>query len=549
MSRRLRAADPEQELLESPELVSLVRLLTRVEGFALAFLESNVPVTAERIVGELIRALEARGRRGRLLRLDEAEEDLLGRLRDLTPPVPPGEALFVLGFERAIPSRVAFPPALTRLNRAREQFRELASPLVLVLPRYALDQLSREAPDFWAWRSGVFEARVEKARLERMVHDVSQPSSADYENLSAERKREHLEVLRGLLTEIEARGDGMRRARGNLHFRIALLLDTTGQWPEAEAAAAKALELAQDADDRQGEAAAGHQLGILAERRGDLAAAEEWYRKALEIVKALDDRSSMAASYHHLGWVAQHRGDLVAAEERYRESLEINEGLGDRAAVARTCHQLGNVAQLRGDLEAAEAWYQEALEIDETLGDQAGMAITYRELGRLAQLRGDLAAAEEWYRTGLDVFEGLGNWPVMASSYIHLGMLNQDRGELVAAEERYRKGLEIFEGLGNRPGMASAYGQLGLLAEARGETAEALDWTIRCVAQFSEFPHPATGPGPDQLARLTGILGKDALKASWQRLTGAPLPGVVADFVAGQLARAEDDSESPLADS
>ncbi len=468
MSRRLRAAGSEQDLLAAPELASLVRLLTRVEGFAIAFLECNVPASAERIVGDLIRGLETRGRRGRLLRLDEAEEDLLGRLRGLTPPVAPGEALFVLGFERAIPSRVEFPPALTRLNRAREQFRELALPLVLVLPRYALDQLSREAPDFWAWRSGVFEARVEEARLKRMFHDVTQPGSADYENLSADRKREHLEVLRGLLAELEAQDSGKQRARGKLHYRIARLLDTTGQWPEAEAAAAKALELAQAIDDRWTVAAAGHQLGILAQHSGDLAAAEERYRKSLEIKDALGNRPGMATSYHQLGIVAQHRGDLAAAEDWYRKSLEIEDELGNRPGMAGSNHQLGRVAQECGDLAAAEDWYRKALEIEEALGD--------------------------------------------------------------------------------RSGMASSYGQLGLLAEARGEPEATLDWMIRCVAQFSEFPHPATGPGADHLARLTGILGKDALKTRWQRLTGDPLPAAVADFVARQLARAEDTAESPPAD-
>ncbi len=502
MSRRLRAADPEQDPLEAPELVPLVRLLTRVEGFAIAFLECNVPVSAERIASELIRGLEARGRRGRLVRLEEAEENLLGHLRGLTPPAPPGEALFVLGFERAIPSQVAFPPALTRLNRAREQFRELALPLILVLPRYALDQLSREAPDFWAWRSGVFEVREEEEHLERMVHDVTRPGPGDYGNLSAVRKREHLEVLRGLLAELEARGDG-ERARGELHYRIARLLRSMGQWPEAEAAAAKALELAREAGDRRAIAAAGHKLA----------------------------------------WVTQDRGDLEAAEEGYRKSLEVGEALGDKTCIAASYHQLGMVAQDRGDLAAAEDWYRKALEVFEALGSKTGIASSYHQLGRVAQDRGDLATAEDWYRKALEIDEALGDKTGIAASYHHLGMVAQARGDLEAAEDRYRKSLEIKEALGNRPDKASTYGQLGLLAEARGEPAAALDWTIRCVTLFPEFPHPATGPGPQHLARLTGISGKDALEAGWQRLTGGALPAAVADFVARQLARAEDASE------
>ena len=57
--------------------------------------------------------------------------------------------------------------------------------------------------------------------------------------------------------------------------------------------------------------------------------------------------------------------------------------------------------------------------------------------------------------------------------------------------------------------------------------AAALDWMVRCVALFAEFPHPATGPGPHHLARLTRTLGLPALEQSWQRCTGRPLPATV----------------------
>ena len=74
--------------------------------------------------------------------------------------------------------------------------------------------------------------------------------------------------------------------------------------------------------------------------------------------------------------------------------------------------------------------------------------------------------------------------------------------------------------LGDRPGMALTYGQLGLLAEARQQPAIALEQTVRCVALFDQFPHPATGPGPYHLVRLTGQLGLGALEGTWSKVTG-----------------------------
>jgi hypothetical protein len=64
----------------------------------------------------------------------------------------------------------------------------------------------------------------------------------------------------------------------------------------------------------------------------------------------------------------------------------------------------------------------------------------------------------------------------------------------------------------------------GLLAEARQQPDHALDWTVRCVTLFDQFPHPLTGPGPRHLARLTNLLGMPVLQTALQQITGQPVP-------------------------
>jgi tetratricopeptide (TPR) repeat protein len=199
------------------------------------------------------------------------------------------------------------------------------------------------------------------------------------------------------------------------------------------------------------------------------------------------------------------------------------------------------VAQRRGepaDRDAAEQWYRKSLAISEALKDRGGLAASYHQLGGLAYDRGHLAAAEEWYRKSLAISEALKDRPRMAATYHQLGMVAQRRGEPAdrdAAEQWYRKSLAISEALKDRPCMAATYGQLGLLAEQRGDVAAALDWTVRCVALFEEFPHPATRNGPHHLVRLTGMLGLPALEASWQRCSGVSLPPAIAQVVAARL--------------
>jgi tetratricopeptide (TPR) repeat protein len=274
-----------------------------------------------------------------------------------------------------------------------------------------------------------------------------------------------------------------------------------------------------------------HQLGLTAQDRGRLDDAEDWYRKALTINEELGNRPHMSAVYHQLGMTAQDRGRLDEAEDWYRKALTIEEELGNRPHMSAVYHQLGMTAQDRGRLDEAGDWYRKSLTIEEDLGNRPGMALTYHQLGNIAYLRGRLDEAEDWYRQALTIAEDLGDRPGMADTYHQLGMTAQARGRLDEAEDWYRKSLTIKEDLGDRPGMAMTYGQLGLLAEARHQPGQALDLTVRCVTMFDQFPHPATGPGPGHLARLTRLLGMPALEQSWQQVTGQPVPQPVRDYL------------------
>jgi tetratricopeptide (TPR) repeat protein len=122
-------------------------------------------------------------------------------------------------------------------------------------------------------------------------------------------------------------------------------------------------------------------------------------------------------------------------------------------------------------------------------------------------LRGRLDEAEDWSRKALTIFEEFDDRPHMADAYHLLGMIARRRERLDEAGNWYRKALTIKEDLRDLPGMAMTYGQLGLVAEARQQPGQALDWIVRCVTLFDQFPHPATGPGPVHLARLTKLLG------------------------------------------
>ena len=315
------------------------------------------------------------------------------------------------------------------------------------------------------------------------------------------------------------------------HHQLGSLAQKRGNLDTAEHRYQVALAIYQQVGDQPGIFSTYQQLGWIAQQRGDLDTAEHRYQQALTINKHLGSQRSLASSYSQLGLVAQQRGDLDTAEHRYQQALTINKHLGSQPAMAGCYHQLGMLAQDRRDLDTAEHWYQQALTINDHLGDQPGLAVTYHQLGTLAEDRKDLDTAEHWHQHALTINDGLGNQPGIATSCHHLGIVAQHRGDLDTAEHRYQQALTIIGQLGNPSGLVNIYGQLGLLAEARGIPQTALEWTIRAISLFPDFPHPATGPAPHHLVRLTTTLGWNTLHTTWQHITGQPTPPNVTAYI------------------
>ena len=304
-----------------------------------------------------------------------------------------------------------------------------------------------------------------------------------------------------------------------------------GHLDEAEDWYRKSLAITEKAGDKPRMASSYHQLGMVAENRGLFDEAEGWYRRSLAISEEMGDRAGMAGTYHQLGITAKGRGQLDQAEGWYRKSLVISEEVGDKPLIAVTYFQLGIIAQDRGRQDEAEGWYRRSLAISEEMGDRAGMVGAHERLGENARDRGRLDEAEGWYRRSLAISAAARDQRGMTLSSFQLGIIAQDRGRLDEAEGWYRKSLAISEVANSKPGMALIFGQLGLLAEHRGQPRSALEWKIKCVAMFSEFPHPMTGPAPAHIARLTATLGMDALETSWQEITSRPLPATVRKYV------------------
>jgi tetratricopeptide (TPR) repeat protein len=528
-------------------LRALERMLMRSEDFLIAFARVNVPSQRVELVKQLRDRLEAKGITLIEIDLREPIRDLFGEVqRALAAQYLPSlnmpkvqanrvrdaarYAIFVYGLEHSLPSSEIYHPALAVMNYKRENFRDaLHTPLVLWVPEFALQAIIEGAPDFWAWRSGVFEFASPRETAETTWRAIEpERGQIELSRLTLEEKRQRIQILSGLLAEYEDRADKdepeLAAIRMDLLNRIGMVNNFIGEYTLALDFYQRGLYIAQQKDAQAEIANFSHNIGMIHQDRGDYASALAQYEKSLKILEELGDRAGVASSLHQIGNLHYLRGDYDAALAQYEKSLKIFEELGNRAGMASSLHQIGRIHEDRGDYDAALAQYEKSLQIAEGLGNRAGVAISLHQIGMIHQKRGDYATALVQYEKSRKILEEIGDRANVARSLHQIGIINQERGDYAAALAQYEKSLKIKEELGDRAGVAHSRGQIGNLFTQTGRYAEAFEHLLFALATFAELQSPNAGIAANMLKDLRTQWGEANFDSAWQQATGTQAP-------------------------
>lgn len=130
--------------------------------------------------------------------------------------------LIVRGLEKSIGVFGDYPPVLQDLNFVRDAYkRTVPHPILFILPDYAINRIAKFAPDFWAWRSGVFRFHTTQTTKEYAI-DQTLNSEKTIDRLQLPEKQERIDLLHRLLMEYrptghQAIGDNLRNYSNILH--------------------------------------------------------------------------------------------------------------------------------------------------------------------------------------------------------------------------------------------------------------------------------------------------------------------------------------------
>ena len=326
-----------------PDLKRLRKAVQRAgDAFALFFVECNLPSLRDELADALAADMLPPPVRvdisllmGGTLALDEL---IALQVKDTPAPV------FLFGLEQWLPilSEDKLRSTVQQLNWRRNRYASLQRPLVIWLPRYALNILAEQTPDFYDWYSGVFvfqasaelQMQTEGRSLQTLWSD-SQVHAAD--RLSHEEKTRWLHTLRELL-QGHAQED---MGRTNLLNNLAYLIYSLGDNLQALEYYQQSLLISREIGDKSGEGATLNNMATIAHARGDYATALDYLEKSLAIQQEIGDAAGMCATLFNMGHIHRQNAEQDESMRLWVKAY----GIAKQLNLAQVLDALGNLAE------------------------------------------------------------------------------------------------------------------------------------------------------------------------------------------------------------
>ncbi len=350
--------------------------------------------------------------------------------------------LIIRGLEQSIGMTGDYPPMLQDLNFVRDDFvKSIPHPLLFCLPDYAITRLARYAPDFWAWKSGLFRFQTSPTTQANALAQTLD-SEKIRGSLDLAEKQERIDLLQRLLMEYQP--SGHKQTQANLKTCLNIL----------------------------------NELGVLYRSQGDVVKAEQMFQDALAQLTDEPELASVKASLlYGLGFLYDDLGKPEEAIALYEQSLELKERIGHVQGKAATLHQMAGIYADQGDVEKAVALYQQSLELTERIGDVQGKAATLHGMAGIYCNQGDVEKAIALYQQSLELKERIGHVQGKAATLHCMAIIYANQGEVEQAIALYQQSIEIEERIGNVQGKAATLVMIAQLLAMQGEFNKAIKYT------------------------------------------------------------------------
>lgn len=343
---------------------------------------------------------------------------LLQQLHDIQIEADKKLVLIVLGLEKSIGVFGDYPPILQDLNFVRDAYKNsIPHPLLLILPDYAITRLAKFAPDFWAWKSGVFLFKTSRSTQEyarSKTLDSNVPIGTPEKPESSER----IELLERLLMEYQPDGQHRFKTTNSSTCTCNTIL---------------------------------HQLGLAYLSQSNTRKAQEYLEEALKETQKSQDTQLQAKVYQALGNTYASRGYIENAESVYKKAesayecaLERFRYLQDEYGGISTVFCMGKLYFAQGEFDQAQKYYQSCLDYYKKSGDRYSQANIYDYMGRVSLRLREYEQAQQYFQKALDIYIESGDRYNQAGVYYEIGIASEELQEYEQASQYYGQAYDIY---------------------------------------------------------------------------------------------------------
>jgi tetratricopeptide (TPR) repeat protein/transcriptional regulator with XRE-family HTH domain len=313
----------------------------------------------------------------------------------------------------------------------------------------------------------------------------------------------------------------------------------TGNYRAAATVLEQALGIYRDLSSRLGQANALNHLGNVRRAMSDCPGSAQVLEQALGIYRDIGDRLGQADALNELGETRLHADDYPGAAQAQEQALGIYRDLGNRLGQANALNYLGGVRRSIGDYPGSAQVLEQALSIYRDLGDRRGQAIALYYLGDVWRRTGDYPAAAQVLEQALGIHRDLGDPRGQAIALNHLANVRLHTGDYPGSAQAQEQALNIYRDLGDRHGQARALNGRAALHRVSGDLVRAEEChqqalgLARDTASMWDEAHALAGLGrcakADGHATRAGALLRQALEI-FQQIGAAEALDVLAEL-------------------
>jgi tetratricopeptide (TPR) repeat protein len=242
--------------------------------------------------------------------------------------------------------------------------------------------------------------------------------------------------------------------------RFGMAYYSIGQVWQAKVYYQKALAIAREQKDKEGEGAWLGNLGTVYAALGETRRAIDTYEQALTIARDMGDRRGEGTHLGNLGNAYADLGETRRAVDYHNQALAIADEVGDRRNKGTCLGNLGLVYAEQGEIRRAIECYEQALAIDCDISDRGGEGAWLGNLGLAYADLGETRRAIDYCEQALAIARDIGDRREESIILANLGEAMVCLSRFDEAMPSYRQAIEVADKIGF-PGVQN-YARWGL---------------------------------------------------------------------------------------